>query len=122
MCLCFQKMNNFKESVTKGNEAVKILKDNKIAEDDLRSKIYSRLIKSLVSLKKPEEAVRVGQEGVEAVKDPSVINKELVKAKQLLQEEENKRKQMYAKMMKPSFRGGDGAGDAGAVPQGPENV
>ncbi|CAL6029675.1 Peptidylprolyl_isomerase [Hexamita inflata] len=114
MCLCFQKLNQFALSVKNGKEALKILVDNSVVDDDLRVKIYSRIIKSLVQMKKIEEAIKIGNEGVESVKDGSLISKELAKAKQIQAEEEAKRKQMYAKMMKPSFLGGNGGSDAGA--------
>ena len=97
----------------KGQEAIGILKDNNIVEDELKAKIYSRMVKSLVSLKKYDEAVKVGQEGVESIKDGTVIQKEVVKAKQLLKEEEEKKREMYKKMMTGSFRGDSGRGAAG---------
>ena len=105
MCLCQQKMGHYMESVKKGEEGIKIIKDLKQADNELMAKIYSRMVKSYTLTKKYEEAVRVGEEGLKELANNALILKELQKAKQFLEEENKKRRSLYAKMM--SFHSAD---------------
>lgn len=109
MCLCQQKMGHFLESVKKGEEGIKLIKELKQADNELMAKIYSRMVKSHTLTKKYEDAVRVGEEGLKELAGNALILKELQKAKQFLEEENKKRRQLYAKMM--SFHSAD-AGSA----------
>lgn len=61
MCLCYQKMGEFKRSLETGQEALDILKDNKLEEDELKVKIYCRMIKSNLGMRNPQGAVTIGQ-------------------------------------------------------------
>lgn len=80
-------------------------------EDELKTKIYVRMIKSYMALKDPRKAVEIGDRGIADVRDGAPIQKELVKARQLIAEEENKRRELYRKMMRGSFH----PSDAGAA-------
>jgi len=90
-CLCYQKMGRFCESIQKGKEALQAMKDKLIDDDDLKTKLYVRLLKSLISEGRNEEAVRYAQEGTALVKDAGLIQKELVRAQQNLKAEQDKK-------------------------------
>lgn len=81
MCLCDQKLNKFKTSVENGQSALDVLHDNNMDEDELKTKIYVRMIKSYMALNNPRQAVEVGDRGIADVRDGAPIQKELVKAR-----------------------------------------
>lgn len=65
-------MNEFKKSVKSGEDALKECDD-----DDLKTKIYSRMVKSWVSEGNILEAIRIGQEGLEQTGNNQMVAKEL---------------------------------------------
>lgn len=56
MCLCYQKMNDWKKSIKAGEDALK-----ECEEEDLKVKIYSRMVKSYLSSNDVDGALRIGQ-------------------------------------------------------------
>lgn len=49
LCLCNQKIGKFEESVKKGKEAFQLILERQLDDDDLKCKLYCRLVKSYYS-------------------------------------------------------------------------
>jgi hypothetical protein len=110
-------MNQFKKSIKSGEDALK-----ECEEDDLKVKIYSRMVKSYLSTGDIEGALRVGAEGMKETNKNEPIQKELQKAKEKQAETEQKRKDLYAKMMGNSFRTGSERAAGPNEPRDKESV
>ncbi|KAH0576612.1 Peptidylprolyl isomerase [Spironucleus salmonicida] len=100
-CLCYYKLNNIQKCIVDGKQSMEILKEF-TDEDDLMSKVIKRIIRAYLDQNKFDDVIALEKDNSINSHVQSLIQNDIVKAKEKQREVNAKKNDMYKRMM--SFR------------------